>query len=55
MGKVKSADDVEGGVEDSVEWEVEWEDEAGKVTSCLVLTANNWELQHMVENCWKFD
>jgi hypothetical protein len=53
VGKVKSADDVEGGVEAKVEWDGEWEDEADKVTPCLLLTARDWERQHMVDNCWK--
>jgi hypothetical protein len=53
VGKVISANDVEGGVEASVEWEGEWENEDDKVTPCLLLTANDWGRQHMVENCWK--
>ena len=53
VGKVISANDVEGGVEASVEWEEEWENEADKVTPCLLLTANDWGHQHMVENFWK--
>ena len=53
VGKVKSVDDVERGVEAKVEWDGKWEDKADKVTSCLLLTARDWGRQHMVEHCWK--
>ena len=44
---------VEGGVEANAEWDGEWEDEADKVTPCLLLSAEDWGRQYMVENCWK--
>ena len=53
VGGVQSANDVEGGVEANVEWDGEWEDEADKVTPCLLLSAEDWGRQYMVENCWK--
>ena len=43
-GKVKSAEDVEGGVE---------ADEEAKVTPYMLLAGNDWENEYMTENCWR--
>ena len=51
-GKVKSAEDVEGGVEAEVEWDGEQENEEDKVTPCMLLAVDDWENEYMTKNCW---
>ena len=52
-GKMKSTEDVEGGVEAEVEWDGGWENEEAKVTPCMLLAVDAWENEYMTENCWR--
>ena len=51
--KVKSAEDVEGGVEAEVEWDGERKKEEDKVTPYMLLVVDDWETEYMTENCWR--
>ena len=52
-GKVKSAEDVKGGVEAEVEWDGGWENEEAKVTPCMLLAVDACENEYRTENCWR--
>ena len=50
---MKSANEVEGGVEAEIEWDVEWENRKDKATPYMLLAVVDWENEYTTENCWR--